>query len=165
MPITLARIDDRVIHGQTITRWASMRPVNSLIVISDAVANDELRIKVTKSAAQGYKVGIYTVEQGVDALKKVAASSKDFFIISDGVEAFAELARRGADFGSTLNIGNYNGHREGAVDLGRCVSLTSAEREAFDFLSTRGIDLQFQLLPDDPIRTWDSIRAKFDELA
>lgn len=165
MAITLARIDDRVVHGQTITRWASMRPVDSLIVISDTVANDELRVKVTKSAAQGYKIGIYNVEQGVEALKKVAQSNKNFFIISDSVDAFAELARRGAGFGNVLNVGNYNGAREGAVDLGRCVSMTARERDEFDFLASNGIDLQFQLLPDDPVRTWDSVKAKFSELA
>ena len=165
MPITLARIDDRVIHGQTITRWASMRPVDSLIVISDTVADDELRVRVTKSAAQGYKVGIYNVEQGVEALQKVAASNKDFFIISDTVSAFAEQARRGADFGTVLNIGNCNGHRESAIDLGRCVSMTASEYGEFEYLAQSGIDLQFQLLPDDPVRSWDAIKAKYNELS
>ena len=165
MAITLARIDDRVIHGQTITRWASMRPVNSLIVISDDVAGDPLRVKVTKSAAQGYPVGIYNVEQGVAALEKVAKSPKDFFIISDSVDTFAELVRRGSNFGSMLNVGNYNRHREGAVDLGRCVSLTHSEVATFDYLVEQGIELQFQLLPDDAIRSWDGVKAKFNALA
>ena len=65
MAITLARIDDRVIHGQTVTRWAASRPCNAILVISDKVAADELRKKVLKAAAGALKLGIYTVEQGL----------------------------------------------------------------------------------------------------
>ena len=65
MAITLARVDDRVIHGQTVTRWAASRPCNAILVISDVVAADELRKKVLKAAIGHLKLGIYTIEQGV----------------------------------------------------------------------------------------------------
>lgn len=113
MAITLARIDDRVIHGQTVTRWAASRPCNAILVISDKVAADELRKKVLKAAAGALKLGIYTVEQGVAALEKAKSSPKSFFIISDSVEEFANLKRKGGDFGDVLNVGNLSGTREG----------------------------------------------------
>ena len=106
MAITLARVDDRVIHGQTMTRWVAKKPVDSIIVISDKVAADELRKKVLKAAAANLKLGIYNVEQGVKALEKVHASSKNFYIISDSTTGFADIVRAGGNIGPVLNIGN-----------------------------------------------------------
>ena len=43
MDIRLARIDDRLIHGQVATAWSKMTGINRIIVVSDEVANDQLR--------------------------------------------------------------------------------------------------------------------------
>lgn len=161
MSIVLARVDDRVIHGQTTTRWMAVKPADAILVISDKVAADELRCKVLKAAASKYKLGIYTVAQGIEALAKANASAKKFFVISDSVKAFDELKRAGADFGATLNLGNMNATRPGTKDLGRTVLLNDEDLTALDSLESAGVDLQFQLLPDDNIRTWHDMRAKY----
>lgn len=161
MSIVLARVDDRVIHGQTTTRWMAVKPADAILVISDKVAADELRCKVLKAAAGKYKLGIYTVAQGVEALAKANASAKKFFVISDSVKAFDELKRAGADFGATLNLGNMNATRPGTKDLGRTVLLNDEDLDALDSLESAGVDLQFQLLPDDSVRTWHDMRAKY----
>ncbi len=161
MSIVLARVDDRVIHGQTTTRWMAVKPADAILVISDKVAADELRCKVLKAAAGKYKLGIYTVAQGVEALAKANASAKKFFVISDSVKTFDELKRAGADFGATLNLGNMNATRPGTKDLGRTVLLNDEDLAALDSLESAGVDLQFQLLPDDNIRTWHDMRAKY----
>lgn len=161
MSIVLARVDDRVIHGQTTTRWMAVKPADAILVISDKVAADELRCKVLKAAACKYKLGIYTVAQGIEALAKANASAKKFFVISDSVKAFDELKRAGADFGATLNLGNMNATRPGTKDLGRTVLLNDEDLAALDSLESAGVDLQFQLLPDDNVRTWHDMRAKY----
>lgn len=161
MSIVLARVDDRVIHGQTTTRWMAVKPADAILVISDKVAADELRCKVLKAVAGKYKLGIYTVAQGIEALAKANASAKKFFVISDSVKAFDELKRAGADFGATLNLGNMNATRPGTKDLGRTVLLNDEDLTALDSLESAGIDLQFQLLPDDNVRTWHDMRAKY----
>ena len=46
MTITLARVDDRVIHGQTMTRWAASRKLDAFVCLlytSDA-ADDLLTV-------------------------------------------------------------------------------------------------------------------------
>ena len=40
MDIRLARIDDRLIHGQVATVWSKQTGVERIIVISDVVAGD-----------------------------------------------------------------------------------------------------------------------------
>lgn len=161
MPISLVRVDDRVIHGQTTTRWMAKKPANSIIVISDKVANDDLRKKVLKAAAGNLKLGIYTIEQGVAALEKVKASDKNFYIISDSTTAFAELLKAGGDFGKKLNIGNLNGTRPNTKAMGNAVMLNDDDLEALDFLVDQGIDVQFQLIPENDEKPWSSVRAKY----
>ena len=39
--ITLARIDDRLVHGQVMQVWTKGKGTNSAYVIDDATANDE----------------------------------------------------------------------------------------------------------------------------
>ncbi len=161
MAITLARIDDRVIHGQTLTRWAGAMKCDSILVISDSVAADELRKKVLRAAASGKKLGIYNVEQGVAALEKAKASAKSFFIISDSPQEFAAVKRAGGDFGPKLNIGNMSGTRPGMKNVGNAVCLTAQDVEDFDYLESQGVELSFQLIPDDSPRTWATVKGKY----
>jgi mannose/fructose/N-acetylgalactosamine-specific phosphotransferase system component IIB len=164
MAISFVRVDDRVIHGQTITRWATQRPCDAILVISDKVANDELRKKVLKAASGHLKLGIYTVQQGVAACQKAAESKKNFFIISDSVEEFAALKKAGGDFGTTLNIGNLSGTRPGIKNLGGAVCINDEDVECLDYLADQGIDLQFQMIPDDGVRTWPQLKAKYQSM-
>lgn len=161
MAITLARIDDRVIHGQTITRWAGALKCDGILVISDKVVADELRKKVLRAAAQGLKLGIYNVQQGIGALQKAHESKKSFFIISDSPREFANLKRAGGDFGLVLNIGNMSGTRPGMKNVGHAVCLTPEDVEDFDYLASQGIELSFQLIPDDSPRKWADVKSKY----
>ncbi len=121
MSIVLARVDDRVIHGQTTTRWMAVKPADAILVISDKVAADRLRCKVLKAAAGQLKLGIYTIAQGPDALAKANASAKKFFVISDSIKNFSDLKKLGGDFGPVLNVGNLNATRENTnVEDRRC---------------------------------------------
>ena len=164
MPITFVRIDDRVIHGQTVTRWVAQKPCDGILVISDKVASDDLRKKVLKAAAGRLKLGVYTVEQGVAALEKARASKHNFFIISDSVEEFAALKRAGGDFGKVLNVGNLSTTRPGTKNLGSAVCINDEDVKCFDYLADQGIDLQFQMIPEDGVRTWPALKAKYQSL-
>lgn len=162
MAITLARVDDRVIHGQTTTRWTKVRDLFGIIVVSDKVANDELRKKVLKAAAGHYKLGIFNEEVGVSKIKQALESDKSYFIISDSPQNFANIVRLGGDFGGVLNIGCMN-TRPGAISLGRTTAIDDKDYEAFQYLSDQGIKLEFQVIPSDPIRSWDTIKKLYDE--
>lgn len=161
MAITLARIDDRVVHGQTVTRWAASMPCNAILVISDKVAVDDLRKKVLKAAAGSLKLGIYNIEQGVAALEKAKASPKSFFIITDSVGEFAKLKRAGGDFGQVVNVGNLSGTRPGTKNLGNAIVINDEDVEAFDYLESQGLKIEFQMTPDNGVKGWAEYKAKY----
>ena len=162
MAITLARVDDRIIHGQTTTRWSKERPVDGILVVDDKEFHDDLRRRVLKAAAGNLKLGIYTEEQGVEKIRAGKESKKDFFLISGSPQTFARLVKAGADFGGELNIGCMN-TREGALVVGRTLAIDDADYEAFEYMASQGIKLSFQLLPDNDPKSWDDVKKKYDQ--
>ena len=52
MSVSFLRIDDRMIHGQTVTRWSLEYPCDGLIAVNDkaATTGPALRLKRRKAA-------------------------------------------------------------------------------------------------------------------
>ena len=48
MVVSFVRIDDRMIHGQTVTRWAKEKPCDGLIAVNDAAASNKVLIQAYK---------------------------------------------------------------------------------------------------------------------
>lgn len=51
MDILLARVDSRLLHGQVATAWAKKVKPNRILVVSDSVAEDNLRKTLITQAA------------------------------------------------------------------------------------------------------------------
>ncbi len=162
MGITLARVDDRVIHGQTTTRWSKDRPVQGIIVISDSIAKDELRKKVLKAAAGDLKLGIYSLDDAPEKIKMALESKKDFFLISESPQNFAKVVEKGVDFGGALNVGCMN-TRPGAQIIGKTLAIDELDYEAFDYMESQGIDMFFQVIPSDDKKKWVDLKQKFNK--
>ncbi|EHR32067.1 PTS system mannose/fructose/N-acetylgalactosamine-transporter subunit IIB [Helcococcus kunzii] len=163
MSITLVRVDDRIIHGQTTTRWSKARDLFGFIVVSDKVAGDTLRKRVLKVAADNYRIGIYDEEIGISKITQARDSKKSYFVISDSPQNFANIMKNGGDFGKVLNIGCMN-TRPGTKVLGRTVAIDEKDYEALDYMYNNGINIQFQLLPSDPIRDWPTMKKIYDSM-
>lgn len=66
MNITLARIDDRLIHGQVTTVWSKVANAQRIIICNDEVYNDEVRRTLLRQAAPpGMKVNVVNIEKAV----------------------------------------------------------------------------------------------------
>lgn len=163
MTITLVRVDDRVIHGQTTTRWTKARDVFGILAVGDNIAKDELRKRVLKAAAGNLKLGVYSEEVATEKIPKAVEGPKPYFLISDSPQTFANLVKAGVDIGKVVNVGPMN-TRPGTKVLGRTVAIDETDYEAFDYLFSQGIDVQFQLLPDDEIKRWPVMKKKYDSM-
>ena len=65
--VLLARVDDRLIHGQVMTAWMKLLPAKEIIVIDNKVAKDEFMITVLEMAAPtGVKVKVFTEEKAAE---------------------------------------------------------------------------------------------------
>ena len=69
--VYLARVDDRLIHGQVMTAWMKTYPAKQIVIIDDEVVKDSFMINVlTMAAPAGVKVRVFGVEKAATLLKK-----------------------------------------------------------------------------------------------
>ena len=53
MAVVLARVDERLIHGQVALSWLRTYPVNLVIAVDDESAKDPLKTMLLKMAVSG----------------------------------------------------------------------------------------------------------------
>ena len=150
MNILLTRIDDRFIHGQVVTRWVKEYPADRLIVVSDAVAADELRKSLLISVAPS---GMTANVVSVDKMIKAYHSPR-----YDGVSAFLLFEKPGdvlrlIEGGVTINSVNVGGMRfeNDREQITKSVSVTSDDIAAFRALHALGVQQELRQLPSDTV--------------
>ena len=63
----LARVDSRLLHGQVATAWTKTTGPSRIIVVSDAVAKDDLRKRLIEQAAPpGVKANVIPVDKMIE---------------------------------------------------------------------------------------------------
>ena len=58
MSVSFIRVDDRMIHGQTCTRWALEYPCDGLIAVNNAAAGNPVLKSAYKSEEDSGRPGI-----------------------------------------------------------------------------------------------------------
>ena len=149
MPINVARIDDRLIHGQVITTWVKNYDIEQVLVINNKVANDKVQQSVlTMSAPPGLKVLVFGVQEFIEILKKTTIKKRTMLLFTNSIDVDALV-----DGGLSLEKLNVGGMRmqDGRHQLSRAVSVTPEEEEAFRNLIAKNVVVEIQMVPKDPI--------------
>ena len=81
MAISFIRVDDRMIHGQTVTRWSLEYPCTGLIAVNDAAAKNPVLKQAYKSASDK-KTFVWGVDEFIEKAPKVIASKDQYFLIT-----------------------------------------------------------------------------------
>ena len=159
--ISFIRVDDRIIHGQIVTRWSKEYPCDGIIAVNDKAATTPVLTQSFK-ASTDKKVFVWTKEHWREKAETVKNSNKKYFLITKNpIDMKKILVDQGFDCGiKTVIVGPCN-DREGATKLGNNQSITQEEAEAFEALAKAGYTIKFALLPDVSIGTWDDFKGKF----
>lgn len=161
MSISFVRVDDRMIHGQTCTRWALEYPCDGLVAVNDKAANTPV-LKAAYKNASGKKTFVWTVDEFVEKCQKVLESKDRYFLITkDPIDMAKILVEKGFDPGvKTVIIGPCN-DRPGAVKLGNNQSITQPEAEALESIAKAGYEVEFALIKEEAIGNWKKFRGQF----
>lgn len=119
MTVSFVRIDDRMIHGQTVTRWAKEYPCDGLIAVNNAAAGNKVLIQAYKGASDK-KTFVWTKEAFKEKSGKVTESDSRYFLITKNPVDMKEiLVDQGFVPGDVkeIIIGPAN-DRPGAIKLG-----------------------------------------------
>lgn len=161
MSVSFIRVDDRMIHGQTCTRWALEYPCDGIVAVNDNAATNSV-LKAAYKSASGKKTFIWTMEDWKKKCRKVLDSDTRYFLITKNpVDMKKILVDQKFECGiKKVIIGPCN-DRPNAVKLGNNQSITQEEADALQAISEAGYEVEFRLIPDESIGNWDKFKSQF----
>lgn len=162
MAVTFLRIDDRMIHGQTVTRWSLEYPCDGLIAVNDAAAANSV-LKAAYKSASDKKTFVWGVDEFIAKSRKVIESDTRYFVITKNpIDMKKILVDSGFVSGDvkTVIVGPCN-DRPGAVKLGNNQSITQEEAQALEDIRNKGYEVEFALLKETSIGNWNKFRGQF----
>ena len=149
MNITLARIDDRLIHGQVTTMWSKVANARRIIICKDEVYNDEVRRTLLRQAAPpGMKVNVVNLEKAVAVYHNPQYQNETVFYLFTNPQDVLTMVKQGVNI-ATLNIGGM-AWRPGKKQLTKAVSLDDEDIHAFRQLDKLGVKLDLRVVASDP---------------
>ena len=133
--ITFMRVDDRIIHGQIITRWSKEYPCDGIIAVNDKAATTPV-LKQSFVASTEKKVFIWTMEHFLANAQKVFDSPKHYFLIT----------KNPIDMATIL------------VDNG---FVPNNVKDALEKIYKKGYTITFALVRETAIGDWSKFRGQF----
>ena len=161
MAVSFIRVDDRMIHGQTCTRWALEYPCDGLIAVNNAAAKNPV-LKAAYKSASGKKTFVWSVDEFKEKSAKVLASKDHYFLITKNPMDMEKIRiDQGFHCGvKTVSIGPCN-DRPGGTTLGNNQSITQEEAQAYENIINAGYEVEIALLKEEAIGNWKKFRGQF----
>ncbi|EOW6845544.1 PTS mannose transporter subunit IIAB [Cronobacter sakazakii] len=149
MVIGLARIDDRLIHGQVATRWTKETNVSRIIVVSDEVAADNVRkTLLTQVAPPGVTAHVVDVAKMIRVYNNPKYAGERVMLLFTNPTDVERIVEGGVKI-TSVNIGGM-AYRQGKTQVNNAVSVDEKDIEAFKKLNARGIELEVRKVSNDP---------------
>ena len=147
MGIVLARIDDRLIHGQVLTSWLNYTGAGKIVVIDDATAKDSFLSMIIKTLVPAnIKTEVTTLEKSVEVVAALPKNEK-VILLSKTPEAYVNLVKNGIAL-EKINIGGM-GARPGRKTLYRNISASEEEMNQLKELTELGLAVEIQMVAED----------------
>ncbi|EJF32976.1 PTS mannose transporter subunit IIAB [Enterobacter sp. Ap-916] len=148
MNIGLARIDDRLIHGQVATRWTKETNVTRIIVVSDEVAADTVRkTLLTQVAPPGVTAHVVDVAKMIRVYNNPKYAGERVMLLFTNPTDVERIVEGGVKI-TSVNIGGM-AFRQGKTQVNNAISVDEKDIEAFKKLNDRGIELEARKVSTD----------------
>ena len=148
MVIGLARIDDRLIHGQVATRWTKETNVRRIIVVSDEVAADTVRkTLLTQVAPPGVTAHVVDVAKMIRVYNNPKYAGERVMLLFTNPTDVERIVEGGVKI-TSVNTGGM-AFRQGKTQVNNAISVDAKDIEAFNKLNARGIELEARKVSTD----------------
>lgn len=153
------RVDDRLIHGQTIVAWCPTLGIQEIIAVDDvSAANPMLKSILTMGVPKNYKTGIVTTQEARELL--AAGSDKTRLLIVKFPQKLEELGQEilGCE---KLILGNLAKRPDTVHKVSGATGifyLSDQDVALLDSLAAEGVDIVFYQLPNGTKLTWSAFK-------
>ena len=150
MNINVFRIDDRLIHGQIVTKWIKDAAAKMIMVVDDKAAGDKTQQMILKFAVpSGIKLEILSKEDAVKRVNEDQSNTNVLMLVRNPKEANA-LVEMGLKIDRII-IGNISNSKS---DVGRTklldyIYVEPGDVEAIRSLDSKGIKLEVKAIPEE----------------
>ncbi|HPF71092.1 MAG TPA: PTS sugar transporter subunit IIB [Candidatus Krumholzibacteria bacterium] len=146
MAVALARIDDRLIHGQVTVGWGQHLRPDLILLASNAIAADPWQAKVyASSVPPEIGVAVLSVHAAAARLLEAEAAGERVLLLTASAGEMAEIVRLGAPV-ARVNVGGMH-FSAGKHEMLPFVYVDRQDVRAFRRLLDMGIVLAAQQVP------------------
>ncbi len=145
MPVVLARVDDRLLHGQVVEGWTPYVQADTIVVVSDTVCLEKDRCRLMQVILPDH-VNLKVIPlEGLGDLLKRSGESKILLLFA-GLDDVLSVLEGGVDLDS-INVGNLH-NLKGGTEVTPSVFLNSKDLEMVKRLINKGIAVEAREVPD-----------------
>ncbi len=163
--VKLIRVDDRLIHGQVITKWIRYTDATSVVAVDDETAkNPALKSIAAMAVPRSVKCAVCSLEEAVSVVEAMDGEKEKIMVIVRYVPVACELVRSGLK-PARVNIGNVAKKRDTSqevFEVTHTIFITRSDIESLLNIENAGIDIDFQLLPETPLYSWKNVKASLN---
>ncbi len=147
MHAVLARVDNRLVHGQMLEAWVPALGADTILVVDRALASQPLQRAIIEALSHpGLQVRLMEPMAAAEFLKAEGKRRK-IIVLFSGISGAIEALDEGVSFGR-LNLGNIH-PREGSRPLTASVHLTREDVKQLSRLVARGVEVEARAVPGD----------------
>ena len=156
MPLLLARIDDRLVHGQVAYGWGRVLRPTLVAVVSDSLRADPDRADLCLFGVPDEARGqVLSVDEALLPAFREEVERERTILLFPGTEEPLRLLEGGFPL-AELNVGGLH-HAPGKREVLPYVFLGAEDVDRLRAIRGRGVRVSAQDLPSNPVHSIDSI--------
>jgi len=145
MPVVLARVDDRLVHGQVIEGWTPYVQADTIVVVNDAVSLEKDRCRLMQFIVPEHiDLEVVPLKDLEDLLKR--SGDCRMILLFAGLDDVLSVLENGVDLDS-INVGNLH-NIKGGTEITPSVYLNRADLEVVQSLVRKGVTVEAIEVPD-----------------
>jgi fructoselysine and glucoselysine-specific PTS system IIB component len=146
--IKLARIDDRLVHGQVAFTWVSSLGIDCLVVANDKVAKDDFQ-KMAMGLAKppSAKLLILSLADSISFLNDIKSKNAKILLLVNCVADAFTIATAVSEIKS-INFGGIR-TKEGSRLISKAVAISDDDIAIINKMLEKGFELEIRQVPGD----------------
>lgn len=147
MSIVVARIDDRLVHGQVVIGWGRPLELNRIVLVDAEVAGSEFERELYQMAVPaGIVIEFLSPDEAPARIESLGADPDRVLVLTGSVDTMVALAKACHGAIHKVNLGGIH-DRPGRQEYLRYVYLTAQEFADLSAVEAAGIEVSAQDLP------------------
>lgn len=160
--ITLYRIDNRLVHGQTMIKLLPNYPCDGIIIVNDDIAKNERMKAIYQSVLPStVKLHVFDVIKASKKLEEAQKSGKKYYIITKNVTDYERLYELGWVVKEPITVSCCS-KKENSIAINNGFFLLPEEIRTYNRLDDLGYEFEIMTMISKVPSSWKSFKKKFN---